>query len=46
MNPARSFGPAFVQGFFDHHIYYWLAPIAGGVVGALVYQYLILEKQK
>jgi len=44
MNPARSFGPAFVQGFFDHHIYYWLAPIAGAVVGALVYQYLILEK--
>jgi aquaporin Z len=44
MNPARSFGPAFVQGYFDHHLMYWLAPIAGAVTGALVYQYGILDR--
>jgi aquaporin TIP len=46
MNPARSFGPAFVQGFWDWHGYYWLAPIIGAVLGALVYQHLILEKEQ
>jgi MIP family channel proteins len=44
MNPARSFGPALVQGFFDMHIYYWIAPIAGAVFGALVYEHVILDK--
>ena len=51
MNPARSFGPAFVYkltggaaggGAFDLHWCYWAAPIAGAVVGALVYENLIL----
>ena len=44
MNPARSFGPAFVQGFWAWHALYWIAPIAGAVVAALVYEHLILEK--
>jgi aquaporin Z len=45
MNPARSFGPAFVQGHWDWHGFYWIAPIIGAVLGALVYQHLILEKK-
>jgi MIP family channel proteins len=44
MNPARSFGPALVQGFWAWHVFYWIAPIAGAVVAALVYEHLILEK--
>jgi MIP family channel proteins len=44
MNPARSFGPALVQGFWTWHGFYWIAPIAGAVVAALVYEHLILEK--
>ena len=44
MNPARSFGPALIQGHWDWHGFYWIAPIIGAVVGALVYQHLILEK--
>ena len=44
MNPARSFGPALVQGFWQWHWAYWVAPIAGAVVGALVYDRLILER--
>src|SRR5688572_27535013 len=45
MNPARSFGPALVQGHWDWHVLYWLAPIAGAVIAALVYEHLILEPE-
>jgi MIP family channel proteins len=45
MNPARSFGPALIQGYWTWHPFYWLAPIAGGVIAGLVYHHLILEKQ-
>lgn len=46
MNPARSFGPALVQGYWAWHLYYWIAPVAGAVAAALVYEHLILDKTK
>jgi MIP family channel proteins len=46
MNPARSLGPALVHGHFDHHIFYWIAPIAGALTAALVYDHLILAKEE
>jgi MIP family channel proteins len=46
MNPARSFGPALVYGHFDWHWCYWVAPIAGAVVAALIYDNLLLESKK
>jgi MIP family channel proteins len=45
MNPARSFGPALVQGYWSWHALYWIAPIIGAVAAALVYQHLILERK-
>jgi MIP family channel proteins len=45
MNPARSFGPALVQGYFDWHWCYWAAPIAGAVAAALVFHHVLLEKE-
>ena len=45
MNPARSFGPALVQGFWTWHPLYWLAPIAGSVAAALTYEHVILDKR-
>jgi MIP family channel proteins len=45
MNPARSFGPALVQGHFTHHLLYWLAPIAGGCVAALLYHHVLLPEE-
>jgi glycerol uptake facilitator-like aquaporin len=45
MNPARSFGPALVPGNFEWHIWYWIAPIAGAVVAALVFQNFLLEEE-
>lgn len=44
MNPARSFGPALAQMHFDLHWCYWVAPIAGAVVGALLYHHFILPE--
>lgn len=44
MNPARSFGPALVQGYWTWHQIYWLAPMSGGIAAALLYHHVILEK--
>jgi MIP family channel proteins len=46
MNPARSFGPALIQGNFDWHWCYWVAPIAGAVVAAQFYQNVLLAPTK
>ena len=37
MNPARSFGPALVSGEWRDFWVYVLGPVAGAVVGAVVY---------
>ena len=46
MNPARSFGPALELLYWDWHWAYWVAPIAGACVAALVYEHLLLEPAK
>ncbi|HYU06470.1 MAG TPA: MIP/aquaporin family protein [Thermoplasmata archaeon] len=43
MNPARWFGPAMVSGFFDNWYVYWVGPLIGGAVAALLYRYVFLE---
>ncbi|HYV09186.1 MAG TPA: MIP family channel protein [Thermoplasmata archaeon] len=43
MNPARWFGPAIVSGFFDNWYVYWIGPLIGGAVAALLYRYVFLE---
>jgi len=45
MNPARSFGPAFIHNHFDFHLWYWVAPVAGAVAAALLYHHVLLEKE-
>ena len=44
MNPARSFGPALIGGHWDIHHCYWLGPIVGGVLAALVYDRVVIGK--
>ncbi|MDQ6717708.1 MAG: aquaporin [Gemmatimonadota bacterium] len=44
MNPARSFGPALASGVFEAQLIYWLAPITGAVVAALLYDFLFLRR--
>ena len=41
MNTARTFGPALVSGFWENHLVYWVGPPLGGLVAAVVYQYIL-----
>lgn len=40
MNPARSLGPAFVSGLWQHHWLYWVAPIMGAQLAVVVYGFI------
>lgn len=45
LNPARSFGPALIGRFLElEHLVYWVGPLLGGVVAALVYDNLLLAR--
>jgi MIP family channel proteins len=44
MNPARSFGPAVASGYFEAQALYWVAPIVGGMVAAILYDYLFIRR--
>jgi len=41
MNPARTFGPAAIQGAFENHWVYWFGPILGGIAAAITYQMIL-----
>lgn len=41
LNPARALGPAVAGGYWNNHLVYWVGPIAGAGVAALVAHYLI-----
>jgi MIP family channel proteins len=43
MNPARSFGPALAGGYWQNEWVFWVGPIIGAVLAALIYQYVILR---
>eukprot|EP00056_Hartaetosiga_gracilis_P009245 m.132100 g.132100 ORF g.132100 m.132100 type:complete len:314 (-) comp13085_c0_seq6:247-1188(-) len=39
MNPARSFGPAFIHGdYLKHYYIYWFGPLVGATGAAFVYR--------
>jgi aquaporin TIP len=44
MNPARSFGPAFVAGAWAGHWIYWAGPIMGGLLAAVVWEWFFARK--
>jgi MIP family channel proteins len=44
MNPARSFGPAVASGVYEAQLLYLTAPIVGGVIAALLYEYLFMQR--
>ncbi len=44
MNPARTFGPALAGGGFDNHLVYWIGPIIGAVIAAVLYNSILIKK--
>ena len=44
MNPARSFGPALMTGEWTLQWAYWVAPLIGGGLAAMVYTKLFLSE--
>lgn len=44
MNPARAFGPALVSGRWNSHYVYWVGPLAGAILAALIGPYLVHEE--
>ncbi|MFQ5838496.1 MAG: aquaporin [Thermoplasmata archaeon] len=46
MNPARTLGTAAPIGFFPvSHVVYWIGPLLGGIIAALIYSYLLLREE-
>jgi MIP family channel proteins len=46
MNPARTFGPALAGGFWQNDLVYWIGPIIGGIIAALLYEYVLLPRRE
>jgi MIP family channel proteins len=44
MNPARAFGPAVVAGAWVGQLVYWIGPIAGAIVAAILWEYVLIPR--
>lgn len=42
MNPARTLGPALVDGSWTAHWNYWAGPLAGGLLAGILYHHVVL----
>ena len=44
MNPARPFGPALISGALSGHLVFWIGPLVGGALAALLYDRVLMKK--
>ena len=44
LNPARHLGPALMGGGLEHVWLYWVGPVVGGLIAALVYHHVLEDK--
>src|SRR6266849_3565677 len=44
VNPARTFGPALISGYWDYHWIYWAGPIIGAIIAGLIMNYVFAKK--
>jgi len=44
LNPARAFGPALAAGRWTRHYVYWVGPLAGAALAALLAPYIVTEE--
>jgi MIP family channel proteins len=44
MNPARSLGPAIASGVFEAQAVYWIGPILGALIAAILYERVFLHR--
>ncbi|XP_003964594.2 aquaporin-8b [Takifugu rubripes] len=45
LNPARAFGPALMSNYWTYHWVYWVGPIAGGLLAALLVRLLLGDRK-
>ncbi|HEY4320146.1 MAG TPA: aquaporin [Gemmatimonadales bacterium] len=43
-NPARAFGPAAISGIMTAQAVWWIGPIVGAVLAALLWEHVLLKK--
>ncbi len=46
MNPARALGPQIANMQFDHWTIYWIGPVIGAVIAALLYHYVFMDDEQ
>ncbi|MFI5336526.1 MAG: aquaporin, partial [Opitutales bacterium] len=45
-NPARAFGPAVISGHLDSQAVWWIGPILGACLAALLWEHVLLKKSE
>jgi Major intrinsic protein len=43
MNPSRAFGPALASGMWTDQVVYWIRPLIGGALAALLQHHVLIE---